>query len=82
MEKYRNPRATEGESIFIREINSGISNVRYQFFPLELLLHNYKCGGYVPCCVTVNTHDCKLNKICEMLLTIVAHNQHDVNDVI
>jgi len=26
------------------------------FFPPELLLHNYKCGGYVPCCVTVNTH--------------------------
>ena len=26
------------------------------FFPPELLLHNNKCGGYVPCCVTVNTH--------------------------
>jgi hypothetical protein len=26
------------------------------FFPPELLLHNYKCSGYVPCCVTVNTH--------------------------
>jgi hypothetical protein len=25
-------------------------------FPPELLLHNYKCGGYVPVCVTVNTH--------------------------
>jgi hypothetical protein len=22
----------------------------------ELLFHNYKCSGYVPCCVTVNTH--------------------------
>jgi hypothetical protein len=22
----------------------------------ELFLQNYKCGGYVPCCVTVNTH--------------------------
>ena len=22
----------------------------------ELLLHNYKCGGYTPCCATVNTH--------------------------
>ena len=42
---------------FIREINSGISHVKYQFFfPPELLLHNYKCGGYVPCGVTVNTH--------------------------
>ena len=26
------------------------------FFPPELLLHNCKCGGYVLCCVTVNTH--------------------------
>jgi hypothetical protein len=26
------------------------------FFPPELLLCNYKCGGYVPCYVTVNTH--------------------------
>jgi hypothetical protein len=25
------------------------------FFPPELLLHNYKCGGYIPC-VMVNTH--------------------------
>ena len=41
---------------FIREINSGISHVRYHFFPPELLLHKYKCGGYVLCCVTVNTH--------------------------
>jgi hypothetical protein len=41
---------------FIREINSGISHVKYQFFfQPELLLHNYKCGGCVPC-VTVNTH--------------------------
>ena len=37
---------------FIREINSG----KYQFFPSELLSQNYKCGGYVPCCATVNTH--------------------------
>jgi hypothetical protein len=36
---------------FICEINSGIS-----FFLPELLLHNYTCGGYVPCCVTGNTH--------------------------
>ena len=42
---------------FIHEINSDISHVKYQgFFQLELLLHNYKCGGYVPCGVTVNTH--------------------------
>ena len=41
---------------FIPEINSGISHVRYQFFPPELPLHNYKCGGYIPCCALVNTH--------------------------
>jgi len=41
---------------FIREINSGISHVRYPFFSPELLLDNYKCSGYVPCCATVNTH--------------------------
>ena len=41
---------------FIREINSDISHVKYQFFPAELLLHNYKCGGYIPCSVTVNTY--------------------------
>jgi hypothetical protein len=41
---------------FIREINSEISHMKYQFFPPELLLHNYKCVGYVPCGVTVNTH--------------------------
>ena len=26
------------------------------FFPPELILHNYKCGGYIPCGVMVNTH--------------------------
>ena len=42
---------------FIREINSGIFTCeKISFFPPELLLHNYKCSGYVPCCVTVNTH--------------------------
>jgi hypothetical protein len=40
-------------------------------------MQNYKCGGYVPCCVTVNTHDCKLKKIREVLLRTLAHNQHD-----
>jgi hypothetical protein len=25
-------------------------------FPTELFLYSYKCGGYVPCCVTVNAH--------------------------
>ena len=41
---------------FIREINSGIfTGENISFFWLELLLHNYMCGGYVRCCVTVNT---------------------------
>ena len=35
---------------FIRGINSGISHARCQFYPAG------KCDGYVPCCVTVNTH--------------------------
>ena len=54
------------------------------FFPSELLLHNYKWDGYVPCCATVNTHtivNC-MEKFREMLLTILAYNQHDVIDVI
>jgi hypothetical protein len=43
---------------FIREINSGIFTCEnIIFLPPELLLHNYKCGGYVPCYVTMNTHD-------------------------
>jgi hypothetical protein len=38
---------------------------------------------YVPCCVAVNTHTIvNWKKICEMLLTTLAHNQHDVIDVI
>ena len=49
---------------FIREINSGIFTCENSsFFPPKLLLHNYKCGGYVPCCAIVNTYDCKLKKI-------------------
>jgi hypothetical protein len=41
----------------IREINSGIFTCENnRFFPPELLLHNYKCGGYVLCCATVNTY--------------------------
>jgi hypothetical protein len=28
------------------------------------------------------TYDCKLKKVCEMLLTTLEHNQHDIIDVI
>jgi hypothetical protein len=68
---------------FIREINSGIFTCEnISFFPPELLLHSYKCGGYVPCCVTVNTHTIvNWNKFREMLLTTLTHNHHDVIDV-
>ena len=69
--------------VFFREINSGIftcENIR--FFPPKLLLHSYKCGGYVPCCVTVNTHTIvNWKKIREMSLTTLRHNQHDAIDV-
>ena len=42
---------------FICEMNYGIFTCKnISFFPPELLLHNYKCSGYVPCCVTVNAH--------------------------
>jgi hypothetical protein len=41
---------------FTLEINSGISHVRYQFSPAGTTLSNYKCGGYIPCCVTVNIY--------------------------
>ena len=42
---------------FIREINSGIFTCEnIILFPPELLLHNYKCDGYVPCCATVKAH--------------------------
>ena len=64
---------------FIREINSGISHV--SFFPPELLLHNYM---YVVwwlrpmLCYGEYTHDCKLKQFREMILTTLAHKQHDV----
>ena len=50
-------------------------------FSAELLLHNYKqlrpllrYGEYI--------YDCKLKKIREMSLTTLAHNHHDVIDII
>ena len=64
---------------FIREINSGISHVKYQFFPagttftqLEVWwLHPFLCYGEY-------TYNYKLKKFCEMLLTTLTYNQHDV----
>jgi hypothetical protein len=42
---------------FIREINSCISHARYQFFFWPNYFYTtIRCGGYVPCCVTVKTH--------------------------
>ena len=52
-------------------------------FPVGTTWQNCKCGGYVPCCVTVNTHTIvSWKQFREMLLTTLAHNQHDVIDVI
>jgi hypothetical protein len=69
---------------FIREINSGIFTCEnISFFPPELLLHSYKCSGLRPLlCYSEYTCDCKLKKFHEMSLTTLAHNQHDVIDVI
>ena len=68
---------------FIPEINCGIfSCENISFFSPEQLLHNNKCDGYVPCCVTVNTHTTVSWKtFSEMSLTTITHNQHDVIDV-
>jgi hypothetical protein len=64
----------------IREINSGISHVRYQFFPPELLLHNLLQVWWLRplLCYGEYLYDCKLKKFHEMLSTTLAHNQHDL----
>ena len=69
---------------FIREINSGIFTCEnISFFPPELLLHSYKCSGLRPLlCYSEYKCDCKLKKFHEMSLTTLAHNQHEVIDVI
>jgi hypothetical protein len=49
------------------------------FFSPEILLHNYKCGGCIPCCVTANTHtivNWKNFAKCHWRLWHI--NQHDV----
>jgi hypothetical protein len=67
---------------FIREINSCIFTCEnINFSPPKLLVHYYKCGGYVPRCVTVNTHTIVNWKNSEMSLTTLTHNQYDVIDV-
>jgi hypothetical protein len=50
---------------FIREINSGISHVRYQFFfPAGTTLHNCKYDGLRPLLrYGEYTYNCKLKKI-------------------
>ena len=68
---------------FIREINSGISHVRYQFFPAGTTFTQLYVLWLPPLlCYGEYTYDYKRKKICEMLLTTLAHNQHDVIDVI
>jgi len=68
---------------FIREINSGIYHHTYSFAKVVPAGKNW----YFTCCVVLRwihpgeyTYDCKLKKL--MLLTTLAHNQHDVIDVI
>jgi hypothetical protein len=50
--KMKRNLSKRNDTMFISDIpvHWGVS------FPPELFLHNYKCGGYVPCCGTVNTH--------------------------
>jgi hypothetical protein len=44
------------------------------FFPPELFLYSYKCDGYVPCCVTMNTHMIvNWKKFSEIAMTTLAH---------
>jgi hypothetical protein len=64
---------------FIREINSGISHVRYQFFSAGTTLTQLQVWCLRPfLCYGEYTYNCKLKKFREMLLTTLAHNQHDV----
>ena len=70
----------------IRKINSGISHVKYQFFSLQNYFYttiSVVVTSLRPLlCYGEYTYDCKLKKIREMLLTTLAHNQHNVIDVI
>jgi hypothetical protein len=64
---------------FIREINSGISHVKYQFFLTGTTLTQLYMWWLHPLlCYGEYTYDWKLKKFCEMLLTTLAPNQHDV----
>jgi uncharacterized membrane protein YedE/YeeE len=68
----------------IREINSGISHVKYLlFFSVGSTFTQLYVWWLRPLlCYGEYTYDCKLKKFPEMLLTTLAHNQHDVIDVI
>ena len=68
---------------FIREINAGISHVKYQFFPTGTTFTKLQVWWLCPLlCYGEYTYDCKLKKFREMLLMTLAHNQHDVIDII
>ena len=64
---------------FICEINSGISHVRYHFSPAEATFTQLWVWCLRPLlCYGEYKYNCKLKKFHEMLLTTLAHNQHDV----
>ena len=68
---------------FFHEINSGISHVRYHFFPAGTTFTQLQVWWLRPLFIySEYTYDCKLKKFREMLLTTLSHNQHDVIDVI
>jgi hypothetical protein len=67
---------------FIREINSDISHVKYQFFPAGTTFTQLQVWWLCPLwCYSEYIYDCKLKKFRQLLLTL-EHNQHDVIDVI
>jgi hypothetical protein len=68
---------------FFHEINSGISHVRYHFFPAGTTFTQLQVWWLRPLFIySEYTYDCKLKKFREMLLTTLSHNQHNVIDVI
>ena len=68
---------------FIREINSDISCVKYQFFSRRNYFYTIISVVVTSLFVLRWIHPfCKLKKFCEMLLTTLPHNQYDVISVI
>jgi hypothetical protein len=61
---------------FMREINSDISHLRYQFFPAGTTFTQLYVWWLCPLlCYDEYTYNCELKKFREMLLMTLAHNQ-------